>query len=272
MNPKIHLAGVWCGVFFLVSFILGFWLLADFLPPHSPAANATEIAGIYKANDSGIRLGMVLMMAAGAFYLPWTVTLSILVRKMEGKLNFLSQCQLIGGLAASMFYILPALIFEVAAFRPNRDPNLILLISGAAWIFTVTPIPPFYVQFAPLIVAIFIDSSKPKVFPRWMGFATLWASILFAPGMTAFFFKTGPFAWDGLIAFWIPVIVFVLWEIALMALAWRHISDTTRSSNVLPYVGSRKWIRSGSSTVWCTTSRSWRTTDTGSRRKGKNPA
>jgi hypothetical protein len=151
------------------------------------------------------------------------VTLSALVRRMEGEAHFLAPCQLIGGVASSMFFVLPALFWQVAAFRPERDPSLVLLLNDIGWILTVTPVPPFLVQFLPLGAAILLDRNRPSVMPRWMGFATLWACVLYLPGSAAYFFKIGPFAWNGLLAFWVPLSVFVAWELGLCYLAFRQI-------------------------------------------------
>ena len=229
MISRIHLVGVWCGALFLASYIIGLWLLSGFVPAHPPTMSATEIAAIYKANANHIRLGMVFVMIAAGFYLPWTVTLSALIRRMENKSTFLSQTQLIGGLAASMFFVLPALIWQVAAYRIDRSPELILLLNDAGWILTVTPDPPFFVQFIPLVAAIFMNKNKPEVFPRWMGWATLWANVIYAPAMAAYFFMDGPFAWNGLFPFWLPLGTFVVWEITLYTLAWKYIKQNSIS-------------------------------------------
>ena len=231
MISRMHLAGVWCGFLFLLSYIIGLWLLSGFVPAHAPTATAAEIAAIYKANADGIRLGMVFVMIAAGFYLPWTVTLSALIKRMEGNSSFLSQTQLIGGLAASMFFVLPALIWQVAAYRVDRSPELSLMLNDMGWILTVTPDPPFFVQFIPLLVAIFINRSTPAPFPRWMGWATLWANVLYSPAMAAYFFKSGPFAWNGLFPFWLPLSTFVVWELTLYWMAYKFIKNNSEPLN-----------------------------------------
>ena len=60
-------------------------------------------------------------------------------------------------------------------------------------------------------MAAFIDKSPQPVFPRWFGYANLWVVLLLLPGQMIFFFKTGPFAWNGLIAFYLAFIVFAAW-------------------------------------------------------------
>jgi hypothetical protein len=44
-----------------------------------------------------------------------------------------------------------------------------------------------------------------------------------------FFFKTGPFAWNGLFAFWVPLSVFCGWFIMVFYLIRRSILQESRS-------------------------------------------
>lgn len=39
------------------------------------------------------------------------------------------------------------------------------------------------------------------VFRRWVGYLNIWAALLLAPAVLIYFFKTGPFAWNGILVF-----------------------------------------------------------------------
>ena len=71
--------------------------------------------------------------------------------------------------------------------------------------------------------ATLADKSAEPVFPRWSGFVNLWLGTLFLPGGLIVFFKTGPFAWDGFIAFWIPFAAFALWFLVMTPVLLRAI-------------------------------------------------
>lgn len=161
MLPRIHRCGAWCGVGFLLAYLLGLWVLADFVPAHSPNASAGEIAEIYRLHNARIKLGMDLVMIAASLYLPWVVTWSAMIRRMEGTETFLSKCQMLGGLASSMFFVLPALVWQVAAYRIDRPPSEIRMLNDFGWILTVTPVPPFLIQFLPFAVAILLQKAYP---------------------------------------------------------------------------------------------------------------
>ncbi|MGE3297731.1 MAG: hypothetical protein AB7I68_10315 [Porticoccaceae bacterium] len=51
--------------------------------------------------------------------------------------------------------------------------------------------------------------------------------MLFVPGGLLTFFKTGPFAWDGLFVFWVPLVVFLLWYGAMFVLLRQAIAKSS---------------------------------------------
>lgn len=62
-----------------------------------------------------------------------------------------------------------------------------------------------------MAIASFLDKSEPRIFPRWFEYVNIWLIMLLLPGQMIFFFKTGPLAWNGLIAFYLAFIVFGAW-------------------------------------------------------------
>ena len=63
-------------------------------------------------------------------------------------------------------------------------------------------------------VAILLDKRAVPIFPRWLGFLNLWAAVMFVPGSFNVFFLQGFLAWDGWLAFYFPVAVFVFFAMA----------------------------------------------------------
>jgi hypothetical protein len=45
--------------------------------------------------------------------------------------------------------------------------------------------------------------------------------LLFLPDQLLFFFKTGPFAWNGVLGFWVPLSVFCGWFISIFVVMRR---------------------------------------------------
>lgn len=105
----------------------------------------------------------------------------------------------------------PMLIMNVAAFRPDRSPEITMALTDLAWILFVTPIGPFIVQNLAIALAVFSDQNTPPVFPRWVGYANIWVALLFCAAAAAYFFKAGPLAWQGIFAFWLGLVMYTIW-------------------------------------------------------------
>ena len=68
------------------------------------------------------------------------------------------------------------------------------------------------------------DQRSVPVFARWVGYLNLWMAVLLAPGVLVLFFKTGPFAWNGLFAFWFPLVLFLTWLAIMCVLLLRALN------------------------------------------------
>ena len=60
-------------------------------------------------------------------------------------------------------------------------------------------------------VAVLYDESVRPVFPRWFAFFNFWSALLLIPASMITYFKTGPFAWNGILGFYLGVAIFTLW-------------------------------------------------------------
>jgi hypothetical protein len=61
-------------------------------------------------------------------------------------------------------------------------------------------------------------------FPRWFGYFTAWTALMFEAGAIAFLTRTGPFAWNGLLVFWSPVLLFGAWMVVMIVLLFRALA------------------------------------------------
>ena len=208
---------------FLALLFLGFWPLAHFLPGHDPSASATTIASIYRANTLGLRVGAVCMLFGTGLYLPFIVTVSAFIQRMERGSTFLSQLQLTGGTAAAIFLFLPAMFWGVTAFRPERAPDLTLLLNDTSWLLFITPVPPFLLQTLPLAAVILLSTEQPLL-PRWFAFLTILEDLILLPAMLAYFFHSGPFAWNGLFPYWLAIFGYGGWLVLAAILMVRVIN------------------------------------------------
>jgi hypothetical protein len=201
----------WMMVPALTFFGLAMILAMRFVPPLSPGLGAGAIASIYRANSAGMLIGSVLMMFGGAFLMPFVAAVASAMMRMGGGPRAFALTELSAGILTYTPLFLSSFFFAVAAFRIDRPANDVLLMSDLGWMFLVMPTPPYLVMLSALGLAIFRDDAERPVFPRWIAYFNFWVGILSLPGVLIPIFKTGPFAWDGLLAFWLPLVIFGIW-------------------------------------------------------------
>ncbi len=225
MNTKHQLLCTWSAPVFITLFTIGWWFIAWYIPPHSPNASALEIAEIYRQNATPIKIGMLIAMLSSGFIGAWVAVVSTQMLRIEGSFPVLSYTQMICGAMGVFAFLMPVMIWTTLAFRPDRDPQLILLLNDLAWITLTVTIGPAIVQNVAIGIAILFDTGAKPVFPRWAGYMNLWVATSFMPALMIPFFKTGPFAWDGLLGFWVPLADFGVWIWAMFFLVRRAIKE-----------------------------------------------
>jgi hypothetical protein len=213
----------WSIVVGIVMFALGWALFAGMFPPHSPAASAEQIAAFFNASPNMIRLGMVLTMTAPAFYLPFGMVIAMQMYRIDKGNLSLAAVQFLSNAFGVIAPFLAALLWLTITFRPERDPQLILMLNDFAWLALIMAFNFNFVQFVCVGLAIFSDKRDQPIFPRWLGYFSLWVALLLVPGGLAVFFKTGAFAWNGLLAFWVPLNAFFLWIIVMVVYVFKAI-------------------------------------------------
>jgi hypothetical protein len=204
--------GPFCAIFFGIGL-----LIAGFVPPPSPALTAEAIAAVYRSHTNGIRAGMILGLFGMVGYISLVVVISVQLRRIPNVGRLASYLQLGAGSIGVLTVMFPIMIFATTAFRPERDPRLTQLLNDLGWLIIIPAFPTFIAQFTAIALGIFQDKSSRPVFPRWAAYFNLWVALLFVPGALAYFFLTGPFAWNGLFSFWLAASAFFFW---LLAMTW----------------------------------------------------
>jgi hypothetical protein len=216
MSKVVERAMAWSGLVVIVLTLSGFTLAR--LLPVPPGANLdpAQIAQFYGAHPIPTRLGFLLATIGLAFLAPMAASIAMAMLRIKAAPPVLALLQVIGGVGVVMLTVIPTILMNVAAFRPDRNPMVTQAISDVAWLLFVTPIPLFFFQEVPIAVAILMDRSPRPVFPRWVGYANLWIPLTFLPALLPYFFKTGPLAWQGLLVFYLGLATFGAWVVVMM--------------------------------------------------------
>lgn len=219
----------WCGLAFVVVYGAGM-LIAGFIPPVSPDDSAAEVSAFYAENAGRIRTGMIVMLVGAGFTIPFFGVLTMQFRRIEDRFTALVVAQLVAGGIAVWVFTLPVIVFSVAAFRPDQNPDITQTLNDLGWFLFVWNFATVTFQ-ALIIAALILSDRRPDpVFPRWVAYLNIWVAIGFLPGALLTYFKTGALAWDGILAFWLAAALFFSWILVLFWATLRAVNSEARAS------------------------------------------
>jgi hypothetical protein len=122
------------------------------------------------------------------------------------------------------------LFWLTAAFRPTRDPQMTLMFNDLAWVTFSSQVGFLIAQSVILALAIHLDRQERPVFKPWVAHFNLVVAALLMPAAFTGAAMTGPFAWDGLLTFWVRNVTIGLW-IVVMAVVLRQAIERQRAED-----------------------------------------
>ena len=216
LEAKVQRILIWTGPLMLALWLASF-IAAGYLPPHRPSATSQQITDLYNANPTMIKAMMVITMAASALLVPWCIAIAGQIRRIPGA-KALATTQMISCSLLSLEFIYPVGIWMATAFRSDDRPiDITRALNDLGWVLFVLVIWSVWVQMLAIAAAVLMDHRPEPILPRWVGYLSLWVAVIIIPAGLILFFKTGPWAWNGLVGFWIPFFALVTW---ILAMTW----------------------------------------------------
>lgn len=180
---------------------------------------------MYQDNATAIRSGLVLAQVGLALWLPFGISIAVQTRRIErDRRPVMTFVQVASVAVCTALVVLSTALWATAAFRPGQiSAEITQMLNDLAWFVFLWPIIPFSLWLVSIAIPILQDTSALPVYPRWVAYLSLWAAFLFLPAGAIAFFQAGPFAWNGLLAFYVPVVPFFVWLIAITFLTIKAI-------------------------------------------------
>lgn len=213
------------GIVFSIFFGIGFALLAGFVPVLDPSDSAQEIAAIFREDQDRIRAGLVICYVGCMFFLLFGSGIHGQTRRIKGAPKTIGFLQLSSYAAAVILIIYPLTTWMAIAYRPDEwDPQLIQIFNDFAWISFLIGFVPFVTWVVSTGIAILCDQSANPLFPRWVGYVSVFQGFVQMTAVLLLFFKDGPFAYDGLFSWWIPATDFFSWFMLITVFTMKAIN------------------------------------------------
>lgn len=230
MNATNQRLCTWCGLLFQGMFLVGFVVIARYLPPMQPSATAAQIAHTYRDNSYSIRIGMVVGMFGLAFWVPFIAAVSVQLKRIEGEHTPCTYAQLAIGAGLPVAFLPVLYYFEVAAFRSERADESIQMLNDMGWLPFTGIVYGIFVQNLVIALAVFSDRRATPIYPRWYAYFCLWIGTLYLPASLDVLFKDGPLAWNGVFSLYLSLAAFCAWLVVTMVMTLHAITAQEAAS------------------------------------------
>jgi hypothetical protein len=211
MNTRMQRVCAWAGPVTIGLFLIGYMVIARLVPPMLPGSSATEIASEYTRHHDRLRIGLAFVIFAAPLLYAWVAAMYVQLKRVEGERSPLATTTLMSGLTLTLFLFLPLMFLEAAAYRPSRPPDVTQALNDIGWLAFIGPAGPAVLLCLALAFGMLSDKRTEPIFPRWLGYFNLWVGVTYCGPAVVWLFKSGPFAWNSIFPFWIPLAVFALW-------------------------------------------------------------
>jgi hypothetical protein len=200
-----------------IIWVSAFFLFPGFVHPMSPTMSAEQVAAFYRdpANLSRIRYSMILFNWFCVGLIPILMLLVVQIRRMAHRTPILSYCMLACAAGGPAIFLIANLFWLLAAFRPERRPELTQLFNDLAWVTFTIGVPYLIMQSVLLALAIYWDRQPRPVFKLWVAHFNLAVAAALAPAAFTGLALGGPMAWDGLLPFWVKNIAIAVWIVVM---------------------------------------------------------
>ena len=209
LDKGVAKAFTWSAVVVIVGLLVAQGFIMRFVPAPSPTLSAEELRQVFIDRRFHIQIGSIIQIVAWSFWATWGIVVTTFMRRMERGYPFLTYASiaLVGG--GYVFFLFIPMTWAVCAYRADEmDPQIIQFANDWVWFDWLFTWPPFAIWFFVVAAAIFKDHNVPTLYPRWVAYFDLWCGVLIFPAALSVFWKDGPFAYNGILAFWFPVFIF----------------------------------------------------------------
>lgn len=232
MDLRPQWISLWLTPFFGAILVAMFVAFPGFLPPMSPELTADQVADFYAQNTTMIRFSMITFNLCAIMLIPFFMTIVVQMKRMSLPSHVLAYSYLAAASTGATLFAIADIFWLIAAYRPTRNPELILLLNDMAWLVFIAPVGAVVVMNLCLALAVYLDVRPDPVFPRWVAPFNLATAAAMTPAVCAVIFKTGPLAWDGVVSFWLRVGAFgvyvaVMFVVVRAAIARQAREDVT---------------------------------------------
>jgi len=219
---------LWCNLVFVALTAIGFLGIAHFILPAHADLTADETKKWFTQDHRwGVIVGCTIFYIAAGLLTPGSIAFGVMLSKIEGRHPVMSYTTAVCGAFVSLIIFFNCCAWILCAYRPEYGADLIQSWYDYAWFAFLLGWIYVTIEMVASGVAELMDHRAQPMIPRWLTWYTFAgaATICFAAGPA--FTKSGPFAYHGLLAYYLPV---AIWAVYLILTTWFMLKELDREA------------------------------------------
>lgn len=211
IRSNIEIICIACGTLFTVFTVVGWLGMAQGLFP-VPANLTPEATAAYFAEHSlDMRTGCLLYIIGAGLFGLWIAQLGMMLAPIEGPRPVLTVAGVTAGNGVVAFVMMSCCLWISAAYRADADPDVVVALNDAAWHGFLLTWPALSVQMISTGVITRLDGRTDRLVPRWLSTFSIICGVGIAMASGPAWAKSGPFAWNGALAYYVPMLMWGAW-------------------------------------------------------------
>lgn len=209
---KQQIFGLWCAPIFSVLIAVGWLGIAHFWMP-APADLGAEATKTFftVAYRDGMLLGNSLLIVGCAFLVVASIQYGLMLAEIEGPKPLWSITTAVCGILIALIVFLNGSFWIGAAYRTEASADLVVALDDTAWFGFLLGWVFLSLQMLATAIVGLADTSPQPMIPRWLCKASIVGAALLACAGGPAFTKSGPFAYHGFLAFYMPMAIWGGW-------------------------------------------------------------
>jgi hypothetical protein len=210
--------GIACSWIFSVLIAVGWLGIAHFYQPAPADFSLAETKQWFaETHRWGTIIGCTIFYISCGFLTPASIQFGLMLAKIEGRRPLWSLTTAVSGVFISLIIFFNACAWIVASYRVETGADVVQAFSDWAWLAFLLGWIYLSLEMAASAIVELQDTRPVPMVPRWFSWATLMGALTLMTAAGPAFMKSGPFAYHGLLGFYLPM---VIWGLYLNITAW----------------------------------------------------
>lgn len=224
--------GLYCTFIFVALTVVGWLGIAHFWAP-APADLGIDATKLWFSEEYKWQtiIGCTIFYIAAGFLTPGSIQLAIMLSKIEGRFPLWSITAGVCGIFISIIIFFNCCAWIVCAYRPEFGADVIQAWYDWSWFAFLLGWIYLIIEMVATAVVEMMDKRETPMIPRWFTWLTFASGATLITAAGPAFFKSGPFAYHGLFAFYLPVAV---WGLYLVGTSWFMLKELDRAAARAP--------------------------------------